>query len=234
MALTLYQTQLNNLLHNQSGTLYTSTELNTYINSARKQIASEGACIRGLLSFSTVASQIVYTFGSISVGSGNGYGSVLAVRQLYSTSPVAGRPWEWFAQFYLNSTTTGSAITAWAQFLPGDKGSLYVYPIPTGVQSLSVDAVILPIDLVDDTTVEALPYPWTDAIKYYAAYLAFAGVSRNADSDRMYLLYTKHMQRARDVAVPSQLPRNFPVSSQLSGVPTNTQVLSLSGGQNAQ
>ena len=229
MALTLYQTNLNLLLHNQSGTLYATSDLTNYINRARHQVALEGACIRGLLSFSTGGAIRSYPFSGFTIPSGNGWQSVVAVRQLYGTVPIASRTWEWYAQFYLLSNATAPTITTWAQYFPGVSGTLYVFPVPSATQTLQADCVLLPIDLVDDTTIEALPYPWTDAAIYYAAYLAFSGVSRNADADRMFSLYIRHMTRARDSSVPSQLPRNYPFSGQLSGVPTNTAVLNATG-----
>ena len=224
--LSTYTTSVDQLLHNQNGTLYLASDLTSYINRARKQIAMEGACIRGLLSFSAQVGVKAYPFSGFTIPPSVGWASVVTVRQVYGATPVASRPWEWYAQFMLTSSTTGASATTWAQFLPGTNGNLYLYPVPSATPSYMVDCVVIPIDLVTDADVEALPYPWTDAVVYYACYLALSGVSRAADADRMWGLYQRHMQRARDTTVPSQLPRNFPLSGQISGVPTNTPPIS--------
>jgi hypothetical protein len=50
---------------------------------------------------------------------------------------------------------------------------------------------------VDDTTPEALPYPWTDAVPYYAAYLAFMNSRRPMEAGNMFSIFENLMKRAR-------------------------------------
>lgn len=233
MALTNYIAQVQRLLHDSSGSLYSTTDLAAYINQGRLQIASEGMCVRGLLSLNTAAAQQVYAFSSIVVTSLPGASYVLTVRKAglnFSTS-LAGRIWDWFYNYCVLAPATGSP-TVWSQLGQGASGNLYLWPTPIAIAALSLDCVLVPISLIDDTTIEILPYPWTDAIQYYAAYMAYFNSQRSSDADRMWQEFQKYMQRARDMSTPTALPRNYTISNQPSGVPTGTPGI-FPGGKNA-
>jgi hypothetical protein len=60
-----------------------------------------------------------------------------------------------------------------SQFGQGASGSLFFYPIASQSYQLELDCCAIPSDLTDDQSVEALPDPWTDAVPYYAAKLAY-------------------------------------------------------------
>ena len=59
------------------------------------------------------------------------------------------------------------------QFGQGEDGSLFVYPLPSQTYQWEFDCFCIPSDLTDFRSYEALPFPWTDAVKHWAAYLAF-------------------------------------------------------------
>jgi hypothetical protein len=59
---------------------------------------------------------------------------------------------------------------------------------------------------VDDTTVEAIPYPWTDAIPYYAAYLAASNAQRAQDASSNFGQYEVFMKRARAMSETPFIP----------------------------
>ena len=63
-----------------------------------------------------------------------------------------------------------------------------------------------PIDLVNDSTVEAIPEYWQTSVPYYAAYLAYLSAqngARQADAQNMHDRYMHHVERARKYANPS-------------------------------
>lgn len=60
-----------------------------------------------------------------------------------------------------------------SQFGQGTTGSMFFYPIPSQTYQMEWDCRCLPSDLEDDQSVEALQAPWTDAVPYFAAKLAF-------------------------------------------------------------
>ncbi len=60
-----------------------------------------------------------------------------------------------------------------SQFGQGTLGSLFFYPLPSQTYQMEWDCRCLPSDLLDNQSVEALQPPWTDAVPYFAAKLAF-------------------------------------------------------------
>lgn len=60
-----------------------------------------------------------------------------------------------------------------AQYGQGTSGSFAMYPLPAQQYQMEWDCFCLPSDLIDNQSVEAIPDPWTDAVPYFAASLAF-------------------------------------------------------------
>lgn len=212
--LTAYQTQVNALIQAPSSPipLIPTSQVTTYINVARNQVATEGECIRaqGLLTF--VANQQAYPISAVSV-SGNGIASAFTVRMAWALGAGGGlidiRSWEWFFAYYAENNATGSPGIM-AQLGQGSLTTLFFNPAPAGSGEAALDCACLPILLLDDTTAEAIPYPWTDAVPFYAAWLALQSLQRQADAEFLIQRYNMLMRRARDEASPSVLPENLP------------------------
>jgi len=128
------------------------------------------------------------------------------------------RPWPWFTLFELNTPVPASGPPkTWSQFGQGaapnglaatsiNGGNFYVSPIPDDVYQLNCHTACYPIPLVDDTTVEAIPFFWTDAVPFFAAYFALMSAQTNArmaDAANMYKgHYNEFMERARKQSNP--------------------------------
>lgn len=245
MALTIYQTQTNALLQNPAATtpLYDLTSITRWINSARAQIAGETECIRYLGSQPTVSGTASYSFSAINTGSSatNGIGGVLNVRQIGKALPngnlraLNAWPWEWFFQYYYAAEgVTNATPTEWSLSIQGVAGVYYLSPTPDAIYVLTADSVCYPIDLVNDATVEAISYPWTDCIPYFAAYLALLSSqtsARMADAERMFALYEKFRDRARRIVTASVLPFQYEQSGMVIPVPVTGAQLPTAGGQ---
>lgn len=230
MALASYRTRVSQLLQNPTSPtinpLYSTTDIDGWINQARVQVAAEGECLRAIGTVSTVSSQRPYAFTSINIGVAAtvGLAGVLHVRRINRTSGLGQvymtpRSWEWYDQYhYNNASPTNGPPTVWAQYAQGASwltgqtitsvggGSFYVDPPPDAVYTLNCDCVCFPIILADDTTKEAIPLLWTDAVAYFASYLALMSSQTSAranDAQRLLGLYNNFMQRARQFANPS-------------------------------
>lgn len=208
-----YQARTNQLLQNPAATnvLYATADVTGWINQARGQVAGEGRCIRVLGTISTVVGQRDYSFASISTVSVSGVQGVLNIRSIqYGVASgmkwVNARGWTWFNFYRLNNPVPQSGFpTDWSQLQPGANGTFYLDPIPDIVYTLTCDTVCYPVDLVDDTTPDAIPYLWSDAVPYYAAYLAFLSSqvpARQNDANRMFERFSEFMSRARRFANP--------------------------------
>jgi hypothetical protein len=85
----------------------------------------------------------------------------------------------------------------WSQYGQGINGSFYLFPWPSQQLQMDVDAWCIPIDLVDDTTVEVIPLPFSDAVPYFAAYLAITDAQRSDDADTMMKKCNTYLQFSR-------------------------------------
>lgn len=217
MALAAYQTQTQTLLQLPGAspqTLYPLSNITTWINTARGQLAGEGECIRLITTLNTVIGQRNYNFSALDGFSPSltGIKGVLNVRRItYSLASgqqwIPPRAWEWFDLYHMNNPVPqpGPPVV-WSQYAQGAQGSFYIDPPPDAVYRLNCDCVMLPIDLVDDTMVEAIPFPWTDSIPFFAGYYALLSsqtAARQADAERLFGHYQTFMGRARQFSNPS-------------------------------
>ena len=228
-----YQTQTQRLLQNPGApiSLYSLTDITSYVNTARGQLAGEARCVRVLGTIPTVVGQRNYNFSSIALGtpSVTGVQGVIHIRSIrYAVAQgfktLMPRAWPWFEFYHLNNPLPPSgAPVIWSQYGQGSAGlgsitgegsglmgtgSFYINPIPDMVYTLTCDCVCYPIALVADTDFEAIPYLWTDAVPFYAAYYALLSAqtsARMADGERYYQYYTQFVQRARDASTPDVL-----------------------------
>ncbi len=104
----------------------------------------------------------------------------------YSTYQAMVRQYP--TQYYYVPTIT-------SQIGDGAGGSYMFYPLPSQSYRCEWDCLCLPSDLQTDQDFEAIPKPWTDAIPYMAAHLAYLEL-QNANLARMYLeLYDNFSHR---------------------------------------
>lgn len=223
--LTQYQNATTRLLQNPAApvTLYATADINTWINTARFQMAGEEFCVRALATQNTVSGQVAYPFSGLSLGTPamTGIQSVINVRRINYASgsgqrQLVFRAWEWFDYYHLNNPVPSSGPPkTWAQYQQGAApnvpagtgssttgagGTFYIDPAPDDIYALTCDCATLPQTLASDADIEAIPYPWTDAVPYLAAWYALLSAqtnARTADAERMYNYYTEFRDRAR-------------------------------------
>jgi hypothetical protein len=156
----------------------------------------------------TVEGQEVYPFSLVTFGSVQGYSEVLALGNVsviwgQQRFTLARRSWSTYQATIRNYTQSYQDVPGIAaQFGQGVNGSLYMYPVPNAPYSLEWDCMCLPAAIATDTDPEVIPYPWTDAVPYFAAYLAFMSSGRNGDADRMWKLFEMFGKRARAFSQP--------------------------------
>lgn len=166
----------------------------------------------------TVVNQEIYTFASRNAAAtaiNSGINQIIGLMGISvswgSMKPTLQRcTWGDFQANY-RAWTTGylGQPAVWAQYGQGASGSLYLCPMPSQIMNMDWDCWCTPIALIDDTTAEAIPYPWSGAVKYYAAYLAFANSQRLAEAEAMKALYLDKMKTARAASDSVFLPNPY-------------------------
>jgi hypothetical protein len=218
--LTQYLTRTGQLLQNPGApvSLYSATDLTGYINEARGQVAAQGECIRSPGTLTLTQGATAYRFQDIAVTAGEGLMSPIHVRNLWQEIGSGGyhfispRSFPWFAVYNLNNPVIQSQQgppDEWTQQGQGVNGVIYFSPAPDTTYTVQSDSVWLPIPLVDDSTVDAIPALWSDAVPFLAAWFALLASqtgARQGDADRMMERYEQFMARARRGATPDILP----------------------------
>jgi hypothetical protein len=216
VALNAYIAQTQSLLNDVGAVEYTTASLTTFINDARVQIAGASESIRQVALLGLTANVQAYAFNMFT-GFTAGVQGVLTVRKasvrtLTEWTEIFNREWEWFWSNCLNgprSVTPGTPDT-FSQFQPGVGGILFISPTPQVGLNCRADVVAYPINLAVDADPEALQYPWTEAVQYYAAYLALLNAQRYADADSMLQRYDLFQTRATQMTTPTTLPGQYP------------------------
>lgn len=222
MALTTYQTQTTDLLHDSSNQFYPSALVTRAINLARKEIAKRARCVRvvptpgtGVNQLATVNAQETYTFASVNplVQLTAGVSKINSVCQVAVSwgsyiPALKYYPWNLFNAWFraINQSGFQGFSAAWSQYGDAANGVVYLFPIPTQANAMLWDCSCLPVDLVDDSTAEAIPDPYTDAIKYWAAAYCYLNSQRRQD----YLAMMKDYNNAMALASSSDQPWMVP------------------------
>jgi hypothetical protein len=159
------------------------------------------------------AGQEVYPFSSIYLGTWPGVDTVHAIKSV----SVIYSNYRYSLPMY-DFSTYQSMIRQYSilyQYVPsfcsqygqGNGGSFYAYPLPSQTYQWEFDCFCLPTDMsLDNSVPEAIPQPWTDAVPYMAAQLAFQEIMNfNAAKfyeqqfDKMTLGYSSQARPGRRI-----------------------------------
>lgn len=159
----------------------------------------------------TVLNQEVYQFSNIPLGNALGVASILAIKSVsmiyenyrYSLPMYSFSAYQAYIRRY--PFQYSYVPTVGSQYGQGTNGSLYLYPIASQAYAYECDCFCLPIDLLTDTDAEAIPYPWTDSVGYYAAYLALLQLQRPNDARGYLELFDKMLLRQSVAARPGRM-----------------------------
>lgn len=233
--LNFYINQTQNLLNDLQGQFFTVPTLTNFINISRRRVAATSGCLRMIPpGVQTVPNQEVYPFAAWTAlvqeimpqASG-----VLACRSLsvaiggkWTQNPdtgqwaITGGSWkpmwrrivfsDFQARFRIYGRTFMGTISEpgwYTQYGEGPIGSLYLAPIPTQAMPMEVDLTVIPAPLVTDSDPEPIPYPWTDAVSYWAATLCLLQQQRREDATAMATLFNSDLPMCASVVCPQLL-----------------------------
>lgn len=183
-----------------AGTTVTATTATTITMSANASASATASVFNAYPLNNTATSQEAYSLPT-AVMAATGIKDVIGVRSVTLNFGGNGanqymlrfRDWTYFQAIYRVYPQLTGNPECWSPF----QNKIYLRPIPSGVYPMQWDCTCSVIDLVDDTTVEAIPYSFTDAIPYFAAYLAFMASMRAQDAQNMLSIYKQFVAVGR-------------------------------------
>lgn len=105
-------------------------------------------------------------------------------------------PWD-DLQAYARAVNLGvsSYPQAWSQKGVGENGQIFLFPIPTNLDSATMEweCICTPKPLYSNSDFEVIPEIYQECVKYYAAYLAFLGQQRTGQASIMRGLFDEQL-----------------------------------------
>jgi hypothetical protein len=229
--LAAYITEVQNHLNDSEGQFFRIPTLTNYINRARRRIAAVSGCLRcvppgtqtkpgreiypfsewgALVQQLVPQAQSILSCRSLAVGIGGAWeqdtDGIWSI-QKGTWKPVWKRcVWTDFqARFRIYGGTFMGSISQpgwYAQYGEGPAAALYLAPIPSIAAPFEVDLTLIPKPLLTDDDAEPIPYPWTDAVSYWAATLALLQQQRTQDAQAMAELFNSDLPMCASVVCP--------------------------------
>lgn len=236
--LAAYITEVQNHLGDSEGQFFRVPTLTNYINRSRRRIAAVSGCLRCVPpGTQTKPMREIYPFSewtALAQEAIPGGGSILACRSLaigiggswqkdadgiWSVTNGSWKPvwrrviWTDFqARFRIYGGTFIGTISQpgwWSQYGEGPAARLYLAPIPSIAAPMEVDLTLIPSPLLTDDDPEPIPYPWVDAISYWAACLALLQQQRREDAQAMAELFNSDLPMCASVVCPQLITNPY-------------------------
>lgn len=169
-----YVTETRRLLHDANGRFWATSEIQDYVNEARRQVAVDTHCLRFLdTAVALVSGTETYAVATLT-SKGERCIDILNFTVIWGQQriPMLWSAWGQFNAKYRVWVTNLSRPTVWSLSGSAPMATLYVNPVPDQNYVAEADICYIPIPLVDDTTVDELVYPFSKPVAFYAAYLA--------------------------------------------------------------
>lgn len=172
MGLTTYQTQVQRLLHDTSANFWPLAELTDYINEARNRVAQDTKCLRQLVTGVNLSIGVeaynpqtfLPTVGPLVI-------DVMAVTVYWGNTrrKLFYKAFTEFDMQYRYWNLLQTIPEAYSRLSPT---VIYIGPMPDQAYVSDWEVAVNPTPLIDNTTVDQLPIPFTEPVQYYAAYKA--------------------------------------------------------------
>lgn len=118
-------------------------------------------------------------------------------------------PWDEFQAYCRAYAVLNMSYPAvWSVFNDGPQGEIWMFPVPSQYNEIELDVTCQPVDLIDDSTFDAIPDGFQEALKYGAAAIAFESSGRFAQAQAMEDRFADNLGIAR-VAVDRGKSRTY-------------------------
>jgi hypothetical protein len=219
-----YISEVQDFLNDQQGQFFAIPRLTSYINKSRRRVAGASSCLRVMPPGTmTKGGQEFYPFSdwnSLVQDQLPGVQSVLHCRSLaMAIGPGGWKPmwrrliWTDFqARFRIYNGTFYGVLSEpgwWSQYGAGPLGKIALAPIPSQPMPYDVDLTCIPSPLLTDNDPEPIPYPWTDAVSYWAAVLCLLGQQRREDALAMAQLFNSDLPMCASIICPQMIQNAY-------------------------
>ena len=200
-----FRTDLRYLLHDLSDSIWSLAIKDSFLNKALQRRDLDTGANRTLVTFALTAGTDTYTFttlGNTSVFDVVGIaliysGTRIVLDQRSYTELTAGRrPF----------TTYRGLPEAFCRYGPA---SVIFAPSPSIAYSTEWDCCVFSPPMIAASDTDPLPYPWTQPIPYYAAYLAKLNEGQGDEAAEFFRQYREQIDTAMNARV-GMLPTAYP------------------------
>jgi hypothetical protein len=189
------------LLRDANNTYYSPTDINAWINRARRRRDRDTGINRLLVTFPLVVGQTTYSLTTVNANAFDVVGIVL----IYSNIRVdlENPSYRDLAATYLSVVNYNDVPRGYAKYGPSN---IIIGPPPNSAYSTEWDTLQTGPDLVNTTDVDPIPAPWTEPVPFMAASYGKMELGEQDDAKRfedMYLAQTiEIMSSTRGMQVP--------------------------------
>jgi hypothetical protein len=119
-------------------------------------------------------------------------------------------PWDEF-QAYCRAWAVGvtSFPFVWSQFGDGERGQVWLFPIPNQALEMQWQTDCAPKDIFSNDDYEALPDPFTTYVPFYAAHLAALNSQRYGQAQILLDLFEKNSGLSRAASDRGKAPSMY-------------------------
>lgn len=182
-ALSGYQTQVQDLLHDSQGVMWPVSTLPGYINEARNRVAQDTKALRQILKYNTnpalgfpslffdVGTEFITPQTFLPAPFGSQLIDILGISITVNQQrlKLIQKPYTWLDAWMRSWVNYQQWPQFWARVSPIQ---ICIAPVPNIFYTCDWDVSVNPNALLDDTTVEQIPAPFQEPVQYYAAYKA--------------------------------------------------------------
>jgi hypothetical protein len=207
-----YITDLQRLLHDPNNQMWSVQEMTDYINGGRNRVAADTKALRTLVTSISLTAQVdnynVAATVTPGLPTGQGVVDVMGISvywgntryklgyQPYTRLDAFGRPWT-------NNYQRPEIFTRFGAL------TVYVAPIPDQNYVTDWDVAVTPAAMVNTTDPEVMPYPFTVAVKYHAAWLAKFKEQQLGEAKIFYDAYRQEMRWSCQAFMQRVIPNPY-------------------------
>lgn|SRR5262245_56726657 len=191
MILSQYITAVRRLLNDSQRNYWPNDELTDYINEARRKTAVDTLCVRAFQTSNLVTGQERYNYSDLFPTTPQTI-DIINLTLIWGATRVPLR--------YYPFTIYSAYFRPWINYrqLPVcftvyNSGEFWVAPLPDQNYAGEFDTARLPLALANDNTVDSIPIPYDEAVKYYAAYLARLRLQQYSEAKAQKEMYTQRI-----------------------------------------